>query len=138
MFSKMRRIRRLSDKQELLFERLEEETARFIEFRTKAEGMMEEIQNLISVLTEKTDKIRERIDLRDIRLDNKSLYELDDSIVKANLLMVVNLETSEHTIVKNFDVIKNGDRRYLFAYNELPSDLANNQLRLIYLNYKGE
>ena len=138
MFSKMRRIRRLSDKQELLFERLEEETTRFVEFRTKAEGMMNEIQNLISILSEKTDRIRERIDLRDIRLDNKSLYELDDSIVKANLLMVVNLETSEHTIVKNFDVIKNGDRRYLFAYNELPSDLANSQLRLIYLNYKGD
>jgi len=138
MFSKMRRIRRLSDKQELLFERLEEETTRFVEFRTKAEGMMNEIQNLISILSEKTDRIRERIDLRDIRLDNKSLYELDDSIVKANLLMVVNLETSERTIVKNFDVIKNGDRRYLFAYNELPSDLANSQLRLIYLNYKGD
>jgi len=138
MFSKMRRIRRLSDKQELLFERLEEETTRFVEFRTKAEGMMNEIQNLISILSEKTDRIRERIDLRDIRLDNKSLYELDDNIVKANLLMVVNLETSEHTIVKNFDVIKNGDRRYLFAYNELPSDLANSQLRLIYLNYKGD
>ena len=138
MFSKMRRIRRLSDKQELLFERLEEETTRFVEFRTKAEGMMDEIQNLISILSEKTDRIRERIDLRDIRLDNKSLYELDDNIVKANLLMVVNLETSERTIVKNFDVIKNGDRRYLFAYNELPSDLANSQLRLIYLNYKGD